>query len=239
MGNRAVITTERKDLGVYLHWNGGKDSVQAFLKYCELKGYASPEYDTYGWARLCQVIGNFFGGTNSVGISRYEESDRDNFDNGVYIIRNWQIVGREYFKGGEQLNYDLEDMLNQMRQMQKLGSMSSIMGMLPGLAKYKEQIESVDTDAIMKKQEAIILSMTPKERRHPDIIKASRKKRIAQGSGVEVHEVNKLLKSYEQMSTMMKQMGKLGSMKGLASHFMKKNPFGGNPFGGFNNKFPF
>lgn len=111
MGNRAVITTERKDLGVYLHWNGGKDSVQAFLKYCELKGYASPEYDTYGWARLCQVIGNFFGGTNSVGISRYEESDRDNFDNGVYIIRNWQIVGREYFKGGEQLNYDLEDML--------------------------------------------------------------------------------------------------------------------------------
>ena len=135
--------------------------------------------------------------------------------------------------------FDLEDMLNQMRQMQKLGSMSSIMGMLPGLAKYKEQIESVDADSIMKKQEAIILSMTIKERRHPDIIKASRKRRIAKGSGVEVHDVNKLLKSYEQMSTMMKQMGKLGSMKGLASHFMKKNPFGGNPFGGFNNKFPF
>ena len=146
-----------------------------------------------------------------------------------------EIQAQKMLKG----KFDLEDMLNQMRQMQKLGSMSSIMGMLPGLAKYKEQIESVDTDAIMKKQEAIILSMTPKERRHPDIIKASRKKRIAQGSGVEVHEVNKLLKSYEQMSTMMKQMGKLGSMKGLASHFMKKNPFGGNPFGGFNNKFPF
>ncbi|MBR5154828.1 MAG: signal recognition particle protein [Alphaproteobacteria bacterium] len=136
--------------------------------------------------------------------------------------------------------FDLDDMLNQMRQMQKLGSMSSIMGMLPGLAKYKEQIESVDADAIMKKQEAIILSMTKKERRHPDIIKASRKKRIAKGSGVEVHDVNKLLKSYEQMSTMMKQMGKLGSMSNLASHFMKKNPLmGKNPFGGFNNKFPF
>ena len=135
--------------------------------------------------------------------------------------------------------FDLEDMLNQMRQMQKLGSMSSIMGMLPGLAKYKEQIESVDADSIMKKQEAIILSMTIKERRHPDIIKASRKRRIAKGSGVEVHEVNKLLKSYEQMSTMMKQMGKLCGMSGLASHFMKKNPFGGSPFGGFNNKFPF
>ncbi|MBR5598841.1 MAG: signal recognition particle protein [Alphaproteobacteria bacterium] len=136
--------------------------------------------------------------------------------------------------------FDLNDMLNQMRQMQKLGSMSSIMGMLPGLAKYKEQIEAVDADSIMKKQEAIILSMTKEERRHPDIIKASRKKRIAKGAGVEVHEVNKLLKSYEQMSTMMKRMGKLGSMQNLASHFMKKSPLmGNNPFGGFNNKFPF
>ena len=106
--------------------------------------------------------------------------------------------------------------------------------------KYKDEIEKVDADSIMKRQEAIILSMTKEERRHPDIIKASRKRRIARGSGVEVHEVNKLLKSYEQMSTMMKQMGKLGSMKGLASHFMKKNPLmGNNPFGGFNNKFPF
>lgn len=136
--------------------------------------------------------------------------------------------------------FDLNDMLNQMRQMQKLGSMSSIMGMLPGLAKYKEQIEAVNADAIMKKQEAIILSMTKGERRNPDIIKASRKKRIAAGAGVEVHEVNKLLKSYEQMSTMMKQMGKMGGLGSLATRFMKKNPLGGgNPFGGFNNKFPF
>lgn len=135
--------------------------------------------------------------------------------------------------------FDLNDMLNQMRQMKKLGSMSSIMGMLPGLAKYKEQIESVDADKIMKKQEAIILSMTKEERRNPDIIKASRKKRIASGAGVEVHEVNKLLKSYEQMSTMMKQMRKMGGLGSLASHFMKKSPLMGNPFGGFNNKFPF
>ena len=135
--------------------------------------------------------------------------------------------------------FDLNDMLNQMRQMQKLGSMSSIMGMLPGLAKYKEQIEAVNADAIMKKQEAIILSMTKGERRNPDIIKASRKKRIAAGAGVEVHEVNKLLKSYEQMSTMMKQMGKMGGLGSLATRFMKKSPFGGSPFGGFNNKFPF
>ena len=147
-----------------------------------------------------------------------------------------EAMAKKMLKG----KFDLEDMLNQMRQMQKLGSMSSIMGMLPGLAKYKDQIEQVNADAIMKKQEAIILSMTIKERRNPDIIKASRKKRIASGAGVEVHEVNKLLKSYEQMSTMMKQMSKMGGIGALSSRLMKKSPFGGgNPFGGFNNKFPF
>lgn len=146
-----------------------------------------------------------------------------------------EAAAKKMLKG----KFDLNDMLNQMRQMQKMGSMSSIMGMLPGLAKYKEQIEAVNADTIIKKQEAIILSMTKGERRNPDIIKASRKKRIAAGAGVEVHEVNKLLKSYEQMSTMMKQMGKMGGLGSLATRFMKKNPFGGNPFGGFNNKFPF
>ncbi len=146
-----------------------------------------------------------------------------------------EAMAKKMLKG----KFDLDDMLNQMRQMQKLGSMSSIMGMLPGLAKYKEQIEQVNADAIMKKQEAIILSMTKNERHNPDIIKASRKKRIAAGAGVEVHEVNKLLKSYEQMSTMMKQMSKMGGLGSLSSRLMKKNPFGGNPFGGFGNKFPF
>lgn len=86
-------------------------------------------------------------------------------------------------------------------------------------------------------------SMTKGERRNPDIIKASRKKRIAAGAGVEVHEVNKLLKSYEQMSTMMKRMGKwAASARSLP--VWQNSPFGGgsfgnNPFGGFNNKFPF
>ena len=72
MGNRAVITTkenfDNNGIGIYLHWNGGYDSVSAFLKYCELKGHRSPDTDCYGWARLCQVIGNFFGGTTSIGI---------------------------------------------------------------------------------------------------------------------------------------------------------------------------
>lgn len=136
--------------------------------------------------------------------------------------------------------FNLEDMLTQLRQIQKIGSLGGIMGMLPGLSKFSAQVEAAGGDKIIKKQEAIILSMTIKERRNPDIIKASRKKRIAAGAGVEVHEVNKLLKSFEQMSTMMKQMGKLGGMsKLLGSSLLKKSPFGGNSFGGMGGKFPF
>ena len=139
--------------------------------------------------------------------------------------------------------FDLEDMLSQLRQIQKLGSIGSIMGMIPGLSKFKNQIEAAGSDGLIKKQEAIILSMTKAERKNPDIIKASRKKRIALGSGVEVHEVNKLLKSYEQMSAMMKKMGKMGGMSSLmnsplAARMLKNNPLGGFP-GGFGGKLPF
>ena len=136
--------------------------------------------------------------------------------------------------------FNLEDMLSQLKQIQKIGSLGGIMGMLPGLSKFSSQIEAAGGDKLIKKQEAIILSMTIKERRNPDIIKASRKKRIAKGAGVEVHEVNKLLKSYEQMSAMMKQMGKLGGIsKLLGSSLLKKSPFGGMPFGGMGGKMPF
>lgn len=132
--------------------------------------------------------------------------------------------------------FDLNDMLSQLKQIQKLGSMGSIIGMIPGLSKFKNQIEQSGIgDNLIKKQEAIILSMTIQERKNPDIIKASRKKRIAAGSGVEVHEVNKLLKSYEQMSTMMKKMGKMGGMAGF-SQMMKRNPMN-NMFKGFNKRF--
>ena len=96
MGNRAVITTEARDIGVYLHWNGGRDSIEGFLLYCKLKQYRSPECDNYGWARLCQVIGNFFGGECSVGIDRYDRLDTDNGDNGTYIIKDWKIIGKEF-----------------------------------------------------------------------------------------------------------------------------------------------
>ncbi len=135
--------------------------------------------------------------------------------------------------------FTLEDMLAQLKQIQKLGSIGGIMGMLPGMGKFTAAVEAAGGDKIIKKQEAIILSMTLKERKNPDIIKASRKKRIAAGAGVEVHDVNKLLKSYEQMSAMMKQMGKFGGMtKLLGSAMLKKSPFG-NPFGGMGGKFPF
>ena len=110
--------------------------------------------------------------------------------------------------------------------------------MLPGLSKIQAQIEESGVgDTLMKQQEAIILSMTKKERAHPDIIKASRKKRIAMGAGVEVHDVNVLLKSYEQMASMMKKMGKFGGLTSMAK-LLKNNPFRRIP-GGMKNKFPF
>ena len=133
--------------------------------------------------------------------------------------------------------FDLDDMLSQLRQVQKLGSIGNIIGMIPGLSKFKNQIEAAGVgDNLISRQEAIILSMTKAERRNPDIIKASRKKRIAAGSGVEVHEVNKLLKSYEQMATMMKRMGRGGGMPNPA--MLKNSPLG-KMLGGRGGKFPF
>lgn len=103
MGNRAVITWSNKknielsnDLGIYLHWNGGVDSVMAFLTYCNLKGYRTPDQDCYGYARFCQVVGNFFGGTCSIGIDLCKNLDCDNYDNGVYVCKGWNIIGRRF-----------------------------------------------------------------------------------------------------------------------------------------------
>jgi len=114
--------------------------------------------------------------------------------------------------------FDLEDFGQQLKQISKMGSLSGLIGMLPGAGKLKAQLEGADVDTkILKRQAAIISSMTMKERRNPDIIKASRKKRIAAGSGTQVQEVNRLLKQFEDMSGMMKKMNKLGQ-KGLMRH---------------------
>lgn len=125
MGNRAVITNKKQKVGIYLHWNGGRDSVEAFLEYCKRKGYRA---DSYGFARLCQVIGNFFGGTLSIGVDSMEALDCDNHDNGVYIVENWQIVGRKFHTGPEQQNHNLEEMIKQIDETQpeKLNAQSEV-----------------------------------------------------------------------------------------------------------------
>lgn len=122
MGNRAVITTNEQDnfrVGLYLHWNGGRDSVNAFLCYCKLKGYRGPVSDCYGLARLTQVIGNYFCGGLSLGIDSIGHLDCDNGDNGVYLIDdNWHIVGREFMDGPEQDEYALYEMLESINNHQ-------------------------------------------------------------------------------------------------------------------------
>jgi len=107
--------------------------------------------------------------------------------------------------------FDLEDLGNQLRQMQKMGGLQAIMGMLPGMGKMQKQLDgSGMDDSVFTKQLAIISSMTPLEREKPVLLKASRKKRIAAGSGTQVQQINQLLKMHKQMSGMMKKMGKGG-----------------------------
>ncbi len=111
--------------------------------------------------------------------------------------------------------FDLDDYASQLKQITKMGSLQGILGMLPGAAKIKDQLKDANLDqGILKRQAAIISSMTKGERKTPDVIKASRKKRIAAGSGATVQEVNRLLKQFDDMSTMMKRMTKMGQ-KGL------------------------
>jgi len=115
--------------------------------------------------------------------------------------------------------FDLSDLRDQLTQMQKLGGIGGLMGMMPGIAKIKNQMAERNLDdSLLKRQMAIIDSMTPGERKHPDVLKASRKKRIAAGSGTKVEEINKLLKMHRGMADMMKAMssGKRGPMAGLA-----------------------
>ncbi|MEH2481418.1 signal recognition particle subunit SRP54 [Nitrobacteraceae bacterium AZCC 2146] len=115
--------------------------------------------------------------------------------------------------------FDLADMREQLIQMSNMGGLSGLMGMMPGIAKMKSQIASANLDdKVLKRQVAVIDSMTRQERKNPDILKASRKKRIAAGAGLKVEEVNKVLKMHRNMADMMKAMGqgKRGPMAGIA-----------------------
>jgi signal recognition particle subunit SRP54 len=115
-------------------------------------------------------------------------------------------------------NFDLDDLAGQLRQIRRMGGMGGMLGMLPGVAKIKKQMAGANIDeGIIKRQEAIIGSMTKAERKNPKLLNGSRRRRIAAGSGTTVPDVNRLLKQYQDMSGMMKKMKKLGQ-KGLMRH---------------------
>jgi len=136
-----------------------------------------------------------------------------------------EALARKMQKG----QFDLDDLAEQLRQMRRMGGMQGIMSLLPGIGRMKDQMATAGLDdRMLKRQEAIILSMTREERRNPDVLNGSRRKRIAKGSGVEVSEVNKLLKMHRQMADVMKKMGKgKGLMSALFGGSMPRMPGGG------------
>jgi len=126
--------------------------------------------------------------------------------------------------------FDLDDLADQFRQMRKMGGMGAIMGLLPGMGKMKKALDAAGgfDDKEIKRQEAIISSMTKEERRKPAVLNAKRKLRIAAGSGTTVPEINKLLKAHRQMADMMKKLGK-GGMRGLAAQMAGMGGMPGMP----------
>jgi signal recognition particle subunit SRP54 len=134
-----------------------------------------------------------------------------------------QQIAQKMRKG----EFDLQDLADQIKQMQKLGGMGGVMGMLPGVGKLKQQMAGANLDdSVLKRQTAIISSMTPRERRHPKVLDAKRKRRVAAGSGTKVEDINKLLKMHRQMADMMKMMGK---NKGMMQRMAGALGMGGGP----------
>ena len=129
-----------------------------------------------------------------------------------------EAIARKIKKGA----FDLEDLSEQLNQMQKLGGMGGVLAMLPGIGKVKKQLDAANLDdRILKRQQAMIGSMTKAERKNPKLLNASRKKRVASGSGTSVQDINRLVKMHRQMADMMKAMGK---KRGMLSSL-----FGGGP----------
>ncbi len=124
MGNRAVITIKEENTpkedwrSVYLHWNGGRDSVEPIIHVAKLYGIRCNADPSYAIARLTQLIGNSLGGTLSLGVGTYSQLDTDNYDNGTYVISNWEIVDREFFPSEyeEQNEYDFDEMVTEIRK---------------------------------------------------------------------------------------------------------------------------
>ena len=143
-----------------------------------------------------------------------------------------QAEAERMMKRFQKGRFDMNDLKGQLEQMMKLGGMQGIMGMLPGMGKLSKQMDEAGfDDRVLKRQIAIIQSMTKTERKKPDLMQASRKKRVAAGCGLDVSDVNKLLKMHRQMADMMKKMGKMGKkglMRGALSQMFGK---GGMPPG--------
>ena len=100
MGNRAVITAapySDDNIGIYVHWNGGQESIEGFIRAAKELGFRDPTQDSYGWARLTQIIANYFGGETSIGIDVCRNLDTDNGDNGTWLLGpDWTLVGCEH-----------------------------------------------------------------------------------------------------------------------------------------------
>jgi signal recognition particle subunit SRP54 len=146
-----------------------------------------------------------------------------------------QAEAEKMMKRFQKGRFDMNDLKGQLEQMQKLGGMQGIAGMLPGMGKLQKQLDEANfDDRVVRRQIAIIQSMTQEERRKPEIMKASRKQRVARGAGLEVQEVNRLLKMHRQMADMMKKMGKKGKrgMQGMLGQMMGGGMPAGLPGGG-------
>jgi len=121
MGNRAVITIKENNIpqedwqSLYLHWNGGRDTVEPLLHVAKLYGIRCQADPSYAIARLSQLTGNTLGGTLSIGVGTYKQLDTDNADNGVYVVKDWEIVDREYHDGYEQQEYDFNKVVSEIR----------------------------------------------------------------------------------------------------------------------------
>ena len=129
--------------------------------------------------------------------------------------------------------FSLDDLDQQLQQLEKMGGIGGIAGLLPGVKNIQKQMANNNVDdRTIRRQRAILSSMTPYERQKPDLIKASRKRRIASGSGTSVADVNKLLKQHMEMGRLMKQMGKLGKKGLMRSGLGALFGGGGNPMAG-------
>lgn len=129
--------------------------------------------------------------------------------------------------------FDMNDLRGQLAQMRRMGGLGALAGMMPGMKKAQAAVDQVGGDKVLIRMDAMITSMTPKERAKPDLINAKRKIRIAKGSGTTVQDVNKLLKMHLEMQTAMKRLKKMGGLKGLMGMLGKGGPGGG--LGGVGN----